>query len=599
MSSAPGEALSYEKPANEWTIMVFFAGDPHLSPSMTSQLKAIKDAGFQANTSVLVHYDPNERGVAVTTFDINNKRKKDLLLTQQKATIIGDGKDPFVRNLLEDAINGATRPNTADQALRTFLDIGAKPEYQAKHYMIFLVGHGVIVGNDMFLPDSNPQSGISLTQLGDTLRHFRASIPEDAVIELVGLHSCAMSAIEVIFELKGVARYMMATEGESFVDSWPYRQLLKKILNTIDYTKSKEAQDSSLTEVDVNCLISSINRLSLHNSTDFMFSGLSADLCLCSLDEANVEALEKPIESLVTALKNAMKPPAGWDLDKDWRGKELIKLAHLEAQSYFQETYTDLYDFCLCLSRRCAHEQPIQEALKADFDVAINALKEACNAVVEALKETTPNSVIVHSDHFGPLFQYSHGLSIFFPWARPVQEEPVVLDDNVLTRYEKYEFTKALGKASWLSFLDAYFTGTQRKSREEEDGKKIEAALASQNGNGNTVGIPANAAIINALKDGPRLGQDSPALKDSARLGTACTCSIKNYPMNFSVSRTVIDDPNPDRPVNETVVDDSNPDRAVKRSGIDDPGTKRPKCVMTPKGTETPLRSRPSVIAKT
>ncbi len=557
MSSAPGEALSIEEHANEWTIMVFFAGDPHLSPSMTSQLKAIKDAGFQANTSVLVHYDPNERGVAVTTFDINNKRKKDLLLTEKRATIIGDGRDPFVRNLLEDNINGATRPNTADQALRTFLDIGAKPEYQAKHYMIFLVGHGVIVGNDMFLPDSSPQSGISLTQLGDTLRHFRSSIPEDAVIELVGLHSCAMSAIEVIFELKGVAKYMMATEGESFVDSWPYRQLLKKILNAIDNTKDPK---NSQPEVDVNSLITSINRLSLHNSTDFMFSGLSADLCLCSLEKANVEALEKPMENLVIALKNAMKLPDGWDPERDWRGVELIKLAHLEAQSYFQETYTDLYDFCVCLRRRCDEGDSIQRDMKV-----------ACSAVIDALKETKPNSVIVNSDHFGPLFQYSHGLSIFFPWARPVQEEPVVLDDNVLTRYEKYEFTKAL-ENSWLSFLDDYFTGTQRKRREDEegDGKKFAAATVPGNGTGSIVGIPANASLISALKDGPRLGSESPSLKDSARLGTGCTCSIKNYPMNFSVSRTVIEEPNPNR-------------------GKPSNGTLRPEGNGTPVRTGTPV----------
>ena len=544
---------------------------------MTSQLKAIKDAGFQANTSVLVHYDPNEKGVGFTTFNINSKRKEDLLIRNKPGTIIGDGKDPFVRNLLEDSINGAASTTTANQALKTFLDYGAKPEYQAKHYMIFLVGHGVIVGNDMFLPDSNPQSGISLTQLGETLRHFKAIIPEDAVIEMIGLHSCAMSAIEVAFELKGTAKYMMATEGESFVDSWPYRQLLKKVLNAID-----NAMDAG-TQVDVNSLITSINRLSLHNSTDFMFSGLSADLCLCSLDEADVEALEQPMQNLVTALKDAMKPPVGWNPDKDWRGKELIKLAHLEAQSYFQETYTDLYDFCLCLGRRCDQDQPIQEDLKADFDAAIKKLRDACYAVVDALKETsieerkgkTPNSVVVHSDHFGPLFQYSHGLSIFFPWARPVQEEPV--DDNVLTRYEKYEFTKALGKASWLNFLDAYFTGTQRQTREQEDGKEIAPATSQ---NGNITGIPSNAAIINALKDGPRLGPDSPSLKDGPRLGTGCTCSIKNYPMNFSVSQTVIEEPNPNR--------DPWPKGTIRPNGNESPARRRaPERVETPAVAET------------
>ena len=544
MSSSNGkapDAVEPRVPKNEWTIMIFFAGDPHLSPSMTAQLKAIKDAGFQENVSVLVHYDPNEKGVAVTTFDINSKRKKDLLDKGLVGTKIGDGRDPYVRNLLEDAITGvgALRANTADQALRAFLDIGATEKYRAKHYMVFLVGHGVIVGNDTFLPDSNPQSGISLEQLGDTLRHFQGSIPEDSAFELLGLHSCSMSAIEVIYELKDTARYMMATEGTSFVASWPYRQLLKRILNEIDEAKKEDAN----AEINVDELITSIHNLSLHNSTDFMFSGLSADLCLSSLDKDRVQTLTTPMENLTKALKRALKTPDGWDarernngnvVKKDWRSVELIKLAHLEAQSFYQETSTDLYDFCLCLARRCDEDDEIQ-----------NAMKVACGNVIEKLEET-PESVIVHSDHFGPQSQYSHGLSIFFPWARPVQEEPLVLDDNMLSRYEKYDFNKALGKNSWLSFLDDYFTATQRKTREEEDGKPIEK-LISENGIHLSAIGERMAAIVDALaKDSPGLTKDSPGLvKDSPGLKDGCGCIVKNYPTQFSISERVIRDPNP------------------------------------------------------
>src|SRR3569832_2440935 len=114
MSSAPGEALSYEKPANEWTIMVFFAGDPHLSPSMTSQLKAIKDAGFQANTSVLVHYDPNEKGVGFTTFNINSKRKEDLLIRNKPRTKNNKKKKPNEHNQQKDTNNNTTNTTTAN-----------------------------------------------------------------------------------------------------------------------------------------------------------------------------------------------------------------------------------------------------------------------------------------------------------------------------------------------------------------------------------------------------------------------------------------------------------------------------------------------------
>jgi hypothetical protein len=544
MSSVPNEARCHVRPdpENEWTIMVFFAGDPHLSPSMTAQLKSIKDAGFQENVTVLVHYDPNEKGVAVTTFNINNKRKKDLLRKGERATRIGDGRDPFVRNLLEDAIKGATRADNANQALRTFLDIGAT-RFKAKRYMVFLVGHGVIVGNDAFLPDSNPQGGISLAQLGDTLRHFKRTIPSDAVVELLALHSCSMSGIEVLFELKDTAKYMMATEGTSFVASWPYRQLLKKFLNAVE-----ESKVGPKTPLNLGSLITSIHKLSLHNSTDFMFSGLSADLCLSSLDRHRVEKLKAPIENLVVALKQAMIPPPGWDEAEEWRGVELIKLAHLESQSFFEETYTDLYDFCLCLKQRCTG-QPFK-----------NALRGACDKVIEALKEGAPDSVVVQSDHFGPVSQFSHGISIFFPWSRPVQDEPLFLDNNMISRYENYEFTKALGPNSWLSFLDAYFNATLRRSREDEDGqpvtKMVKAAIAAAaaNGAGSANGVVTSGIVDALTKDSPSLAKDSPSLekdspsltKDSPSMGTGCGCSVKNYPMKFAVSARAAEDPNPD-----------------------------------------------------
>ncbi len=258
---------------NEWTIMVFFAGDPHLSPSMTSQLKALKDAGFQENTTVLVHYDPNERGAATTTFEINRMRKQQMRELNKTPTVIGDGKDPFVRNLVEDSIQGgAPRSANALEALKQFLRLGIV-NHPAKHYMLFLVGHGMIVGNDAFLPDDEPDSAIKLTDLGKTLRLFSQGVQMvNGTLELIGLHSCSMSALEVFYELKGTARYMMGTEGISFVSSWPYRQVMKKLLNTVDNGKGKN--------VNVDDLVRSIQSLALHNSTDFMFSGLSADLCL-------------------------------------------------------------------------------------------------------------------------------------------------------------------------------------------------------------------------------------------------------------------------------------------------------------------------------
>lgn len=533
MSAAYTTARHEVEAENEWTIMVFFAGDQDLSPSMTSQLKAIKDAGFQKNSTVLIHYDPNKRGVGTVTFNINQKRKADLIADLQKgnknesATRIGDGKDPFVRNLVEDVIPGAPKGASAAEALKMFLEM-AEQRYPAKHYMIVLVGHGVVVGNDAFLPDSSPENtAITLKQLGEILSGFQACVQfHGSTVELVGLHSCSMSALEVAYELKGSAKYLLATEGTSFVGSWPYRQMLKKILNTIDEAKKRNA------DVQIEQLIMAVQKLCLHNSTDFMFSGLSADLCLCSLRPEKVEELNEPLKNLTRALKEGLKSA---------RGKEIIMLAHLKAQSYWQENYTDLYDFCLCLERQCNLADNVQKAMA-----------EACKVLQDKLRETNrPDGLVVRSDFFGPLYQYSHGLSVYFPWAQPVQDSPALPGDDIMLRYKHYNFTKELGEDSWLSFLKEYFKETRRQSREMEDNPRIAengSRISRSTAEVVTIGSAGGSGVdaLEPPKTSPDLGKISPDLgkisPDLSYLG--CGCTVKNYPMQFTQSPRAAEDAN-------------------------------------------------------
>jgi hypothetical protein len=242
------------------------------------------------------------------------------------------------------------------------------------------------------------------------------------------------------------------------------------------------------------------------------------------------------MRALTRALKQGLK---------DRRGVELITLAHLEAQSYYQENYTDLYDFCLCLEKKCREGGRVQEYMKA-----------TCEAVRATLKDTnTPDGLIVRSDFFGPLYQYSHGLSVYFPWAPPLQDNPPLPGDDILLRYQDYAFTKELGDDSWLSFLEEYFEATLRESREVEDdayealkivakaetGAKIGAA-----GNGTFIGSAAVGVDALDRKVSPEL--DDPGRKSSPELTSGgCGCSVKNYPMAFIKSPRAFEDANPGR----------------------------------------------------
>ena len=250
-----------------------------------------------------------------------------------------------------------------------------------------------------------------------------------------------------------------------------------------------------------------------------MYAGYSHDLTLCSLEGGRYATLTKAIQALVVSLKKAVVTP---------QGKDLILVSHWESQSYWEENYTDLYDFCLCLGRRLAR----------DSGGKVSELEQACRDVITELERAdTMNSerVVLYSENFGSQYQYSHGLSVYFPWSRPLDDEPLPPEPvsplshgfkpvetaaGILANYRDYEFTKELAGDSWLSFLELYFDETMRLTRDEEAGHPRK---------GGRVSIPfiESEAHMFGPPDKPISSGDKPIPSG----GTGCTCpSIKNYP---------------------------------------------------------------------
>jgi hypothetical protein len=337
---------------SEWGILFYIVGEEGVTSGMISELKAVTDAGFHKDANVLVYFDPNCNGANGRTFEVNGLRK------EGRESEIGDAKDPYVRNIAEDCYGTPMMPMTAAQTLHYFLRY-ARTYYPAKNYLVFLMGHGVIVGNDTFLPDPDDLSAITLRQLGWILKDFGKQVrKKDGEFHLVGLHSCSMSAVEVAYQLRDSARYMMATEGSAFPNSWPYRQLLKKIFLIIDGQKppTRRGEEQKPQETEVEYMLRRIQDLSFYNSQDFWLAGYSADLAMCSLDSSKVNRIESPIRQLVRALRAGLR-------DEDKRVTEMIVLAHWKSQSYWGENFTDLYDFCHCLGQQCVAKTESQVAL--------------------------------------------------------------------------------------------------------------------------------------------------------------------------------------------------------------------------------------------
>ena len=571
----------------EWTIMFYFATDNPLAVSAVSQLKAIKDAGFHHAANVVAQFDPYTEGTPTHVFDVNVVNK---LKAPTRANIGFSGNDPAVRSLIEDKLwrdeqtsppepaVGATAelvrnalnrvlkathnidykppvaPNIKDEfyprnadpsgepsaqaSLRGFLRFCAD-KYPARHYMLFMLGHGVVVGNDIFMLDEHAsENSLTLIDLGQILAEFKHTIElEDSTFELVSFHSCSVSSIEVAYELQGTAKYMLSSQGPAFVGSWPYRQILVRIFNAL----------SENTPINMRELMVQIHRSCMLNSADYLLAGYSFQLTLCDLDK--VSAIKASIEELARTLTAGLKTEPANELSID-----SILLSHWKSQSFFNEMYTDLYDFCFCLSNKIKEFEAGGKTSKELTDI-----KQACGKVMDMLVRENPKKdgqsnvqqIIVASDSLGPAFQYSRGLSVYFPWSEPSR------DSHIMAQYDRYRFSTEI-KSNWVGFLRTYFEFTKRTaSNDEQDERRfvpplpvngpmiidraLDEDIASLIYNGE--GTPdLSAALAGGLKGDPT---------DKAG-GDYEVVSIKNFPRDIRTRRARMRQAGPKFPITQT-----------------------------------------------
>ncbi|HXC71570.1 MAG TPA: clostripain-related cysteine peptidase [Pyrinomonadaceae bacterium] len=587
----------------EWTLMFYFASDNPLASTIVSQLKALKEAGYHPQANVIAQFDPHAVNTPVHVFDVHHVNK--FWFPGHKEEAGFTHKDPFVRDLVFDRLWGEKdepiRKMVADyveqgmpkgvkfdppkpypamsgeqdpkEALTNFLSF-CRESYPARHYLLFILGHGQVVGNDTLLLDNHAnRHALTLTELGQVLRCFNADVGTDSEpgqVEMITLHSCSMSAMEVAYELKGAANYMLGSQGPMYVGNLPYKQILTRVFDDLEAMDEDVSQNGNSNSVDrsarstflrgkiPNEAVTTMGRYAheaqhhhkrisaivddfetmrngdneeilelgarsitemlhkmyfdcLYNSYDFQLAGYPFDMCLTDLSK--VGETKDPIDQLAESLIAGLQ-------DKNPTPKQLILLAHWDAQSFYNEDYVDFYDFCFCLRRRCEERSEDLSTIQSLQDIY-----SACQDVITVLEKGN-HKLINLSSFCGAAFQYSHGHSIYFPWAKPV-------DGKLFSvQYAEYRISR---ETKWKQFLNVYFEKTMRKTRAEETGftvqkgetqeiqlkKKILALIG-------LIGANALSADGRLQKPGPdhptgKYGPDDPS-------GVVCDCQIKNYP---------------------------------------------------------------------
>ena len=607
----------------KWTLMFYLASDNPLAPSTVSQLKALKDAGFHKDVNVIARFDPYTEDSPPHILDVNNVYK---LKFPGQSRPGFPANDPYVRNLAADKLwDKETRRELATclgkqkdsngqslkydppllpeemldeqdpvSSLRSFLQF-CQTAYPADNYMLFIMGHGLVVGDEYFLLDehTDPINGtngngtqpqpdaeneetpqvtelkrkfLKLKDLGKEVQDFCSTLGDESKLQLIGFHSCSMSAIEVAYELRGTANFMLASEGPAFVGSWPYKQIILRIFNdvsaheenvnrgrgndarrvtaaaaaqpgiTVETRVETDLEETSNGDRDIppspdSVIADACRRIfsyCLFNSYDFQLAGYSFDMSLTDLRKLRTE--DDPVKTLASELKDAMSNPMV---------RDLVLLAHLESQSYWEEKYTDLADFCFCLRKRCQlYLNSRETGLASNSTVgSLEKLAEECSAVIkfitgrDLLKEETTGNIgngngtsdnnedrlVMHSGFAGPSYQYSKGLSVFFPWSEPA-------NPGFWKMYEEYLFKDT----GWGEFLREYWKRTMRSAHFSKD----EMGGETQPSDDQRLLDRITGIIYNAqgqLKAGPWDRTGKGGANDSS--GGDCACpSIKNHP---------------------------------------------------------------------
>lgn len=404
-SKAPennGKADQWQKPPqHEWTVLLYMAGDNNLSEECVYSLTEIKEAlTDDKGLKVVAQFDPSGLRAGTKRFELHSMKT----------------------TLDEDVIWETRETDTGEpHNLLEFIRWGILT-YPAKHYMVVLVGHGTGTDDD-FLRDENPASSLSILEFQEVFAKLTA---DGHTIDILGMDTCLMSMAEVCYEMfrKNVT-YLVGSEGFAPNTGWPYRAIVSALTDKI--TSGKGADPKSL----ATTIVDEYQRF----YRPYINGGISVDQSV--LEVAHIEGVQQKMFSLVRTLREEFARDTS---DKPEFRNALI-LAHWEAQSYNGELFVDLYDFCELLQQRYPNDKVIRD----------------CDEVKQAIKK-----LVVKSNVAGAAFQFSFGLSLYFPWAA------------LSPHYGNLSFPKV---TNWIDFLKLYLNKTRRPGRKPAPTATAENAI--------------------------------------------------------------------------------------------------------------------------
>jgi hypothetical protein len=479
----------------KWTVMVYLAGDNNLSEECVYALKELKRVGTKKidggkevgkeneskserlarrareprGVNVVAQFDPSGRGNKTRRFHVGDED--------------ADGRIELdVVQVLPDETDTGAR-----QCLLDFLLFGIT-NFPADYYMVVLAGHGTGTDQDFFLRDEGRPfslipSSLSIPDLKGIFQdaQLRNALGEKR-IDILGFDACLMGMAEIGYELSdSCIDLMIGSEGFSPTAGWPYHRILRVLNDNPEIAPEQFARQ----------IVRNFTRF----YRNYELGGLSVDQSVLrvaqlrhlrdrvkALTDVLIETLTEHNDNKIGAPKGARGRGYGFPRP---RFIDAIIMSHWEAQSYNGEQFVDLFDFCDILRQRYNVKDGLSERDQHWAKLVGAACEKVMCAIAGAnhprLSEATCedmhplDAVVLMTSYNGPTFQYSYGVSIYFPWSATEfanhyyhKDDALRMAGGQVSPHSHLEFPAHSG---WGQFLQLYFEATvlrcPRKDRKE------------------------------------------------------------------------------------------------------------------------------------
>jgi cysteine peptidase C11 family protein len=354
--------MAFKFRTKQWAVMMFIANDNNLGAFTKQKLREIESVGSTTNFDVIVQFDTP--GISfIRRFRLSEKRKF-RLRKLQKETNTGDRRTliRFADLTLEDF--HPIRKMLVISNHGTGLSI-ANDEILGRRAPIFRNAvrrrRGLLANLDQGTQPLHGTDSLDDLELKSALKSITTA---HGRLELLLFDACLMSTIEVAYQLRETARFMVASQSNIPIPGCRFAP-------TLNIMRDPAISNASIAE-----------SLVTGNVTPLVADEYSA---MAALDLDQASAVAKTISNLATALTNALGDDDAF---------EAISIAHLSALAFLDSETIDLFDFCHRLAST----------------VNDPAVRSAANAVL-----ARSSQFVVSTNPRGAVVQGAGGVAITLP----------------------------------------------------------------------------------------------------------------------------------------------------------------------------------------